>query len=154
MARGLRECLRSLVKAQQLRPGQLVQLAVVLFVRHRSNRDVGDVVGIDKRLTHVACGQRDHTFQDRAEEVAFIEVLIEPRRADQRVGQARVADDLLAALSIRLTPARQQNNLAHARRLAIGHELRDVPWRFGDGQVGVVSDVHRIDTRKCCGPAR
>jgi hypothetical protein len=124
------------------------------LVRECGNHDVGNVVRIDERLTNVARGQRDFSGQQRREQVALTEVLVEPARTHQCPLDAGQSHDVFAALRLRFAPSGEQDNLSHAIRDSQIGKRPDVIGGALRRQIGVVRDVGRVCARDRCVPGR
>ena len=126
---------------EQPRPGQLVELPGVAVLRERGDGDVGDVVGVDERLGHVADRQRDLAGQHGLAQVVLAEVLAEPAAADDGPVGAGGLQLGLGALRLLLAATREQHEAARSAGDGEPRQLGDGLGRAGHGDVGEVRDV-------------
>jgi hypothetical protein len=93
----------------------------VAVVRQRRDRDVGDVVGVDERLGHVARGQRHLAAPDPVDDVVLAEVLHVERTIVRSAPDARTASSASSA-SGSPRPARSTSLLAPLRTASSANE--------------------------------
>ena len=106
---GRGDLLDGLPEGQKTRAGQLVELAYVTVVGERRDRDVGDVLRVNKRLGRIARGEGHHPGEHVLEHVVLAEVLGKPGRAQDRELSRRVAHRLLGFLCLRLAASGQEH---------------------------------------------
>ena len=114
----------------------------------RSHHDVGDVIGVDERLLHIADRQRNTACENLIEPGALTEVLREEGSPHDRPVQPARLDDVLGACGLDLVAAGQQHQpVDPCLDGALGESANGVD-RAGDGQIGVIGDVDLVDARE------
>jgi hypothetical protein len=106
---------------------------------------LGDVVGVDERLSGLPDRQHDLAGQDRGQEEALAEVLVEEAGPDDGPLRSGLAHDRLGSLGRRLAPTGQEDQPGHTSADRLGGEGRDGLRGPREGEVGLVADVDRTD---------
>jgi hypothetical protein len=141
-------------EGQQPWARQLVDAAGVSVLGEGGGRDVGDVLGVDERLAHIADGERDLAGEHRLEQVALAEVLAEPAAPHDRPLVTGVLHQALGPLGLVLAAAREQHEPPGAGLHGQPREGADRVGGAWQRKIGEEGHVHRHSLAQSGRPRR